>query len=539
MLRRAPQVLLLTLLALAVSCSRCGKGAPGGRAELRRFLPRAAQAVIVVPEVGVLGEKLARFQQLKLTSFAAQLEGFPNAESYVNAAMRQLGVDVRSRAALEAAGIAPERGAGVAMLGPGRTLSVLGVKDAKALESTFASLARNRLGAGERAEVKVDGHSLVTFRRRGAALPVLGLLFVEDYALVGAGAIVGELGRLAALPPEQSLLQEPVLSDSLSRLPKELDLYAFLPGGGGLLPQGTVQGLTLTGLITPDAVTVRADAPWPDREATLAVLDVQKGPELLGYLPADSFLVARFAGDPAGLDGVWPYIVGAQVTRAVQESGFDFRGEVLQNLKSGAVAGVSLAPTVQLGAGVPALDLRRTNPFRFVQLAVITEVKDPKRAAATLEKLPPVAERFGAQVRPAELKGQRVYLTSYRQGEGAHLAQVGERLVLAAPQSRLESLLGTLAGKPGAGAVAPELAKALEEPGLGVVLDLRRFAQAVKDLPSEAWGLGGFAIKDTTVRWLEATDDLRAVTFGLSRKQRALQAELSLKLVQPQARDPK
>jgi hypothetical protein len=195
------------------------------------------------------------------------------------------------------------------------------------------------------------------------------------------------------------------------------------------------------------------------------------------------------------------------------------------------VAGVSLAPTVQLGAGVPALDLRRTNPFRFIQLAVLTEVKDAKKAAATLEKFPPVAQRFGAQVSPTELPGgQRVYLTRYRQGEGAHLALQGERVLLAAPQSRLESLLGTLAAKPGAGPLSAELGPALKQPAFGAVLDLRKFAQAVKDLPSEAWGLGGFAIKDTTVRWLEATDDLRAVTLGLSRKDRAVQAELSLRL---------
>jgi hypothetical protein len=406
----------------------------------------------------------------------------------------------------------------------------VGVKDAGALERTLGTLARNRLGAGERAEVKVDGRTLVTFRRRGAALPVLGLLVVDEYALIGAGGVVGELGRFAALPPEQSLAGEPLLTDSLARLPKELDLYAFLPGGGGFLPKGRVQGLTLTGRIEPQALTVRADAPWQEGEKALAVLDRQAGPELLGYLPQDSFLVARFSGDPAGLSGVWPYLLGPYATRAVQQSGFDFEGEVLANLKSGAVAGLSLAPTVQLGAGVPELDLRRTNPFRYVHLAAVAEVKDAQKARGTLQKFPPVAQRFGAQVSPAQLAGHEVFLTRYRQGEGAHLAVVGERALLAAPQARLESMLGALGAAPGAGPVAPELAATLQAPGFGMVLDLHRLAQAVKALPSEAWGLGGFAIKDTTVRWLEATDDLRAVTFGLSRKERALQAELTLRL---------
>jgi hypothetical protein len=63
-----------------------------------------------------------------------------------------------------------------------------------------------------------------------------------------------------------------------------------------------------------------------------------------------------------------------------------------------------------------------------------------------------------------------------------------------------------------------------------VLLDLRRFSDAVKALPSSAWGIGGFAIKATAVRWLDATDDLRALTMSLSRKDKALQAELSLRL---------
>jgi hypothetical protein len=106
---------------------------------------------------------------------------------------------------------------------------------------------------------------------------------------------------------------------------------------------------------------------------------------------------------------------------------------------------------------------------------------------------------------------------------------VGDKVVLAAPQRRLEESLTALRGKVGEPPVAPELRDALKTP-LAVVLDLRKLADAVKALPSEAWGIGGFAIKATTVRWLDALSDLRAVTFGLSRKEKALQAELSLKL---------
>jgi hypothetical protein len=51
----------------------------------------------------------------------------------------------------------------------------------------------------------------------------------------------------------------------------------------------------------------------------------------------------------------------------------------------------------------------------------------------------------------------------------------------------------------------------------------------VKALPPEAWGIGGFAIKATTVRWLEGMGDLRAITVGVNRKDKAVQAELTLR----------
>ena len=83
-----------------------------------------------------------------------------------------------------------------------------------------------------------------------------------------------------------------------------------------------------------------------------------------------------------------------------------------------------------------------------MQLVAVAEAKDAAKAQATLEKVPGIANNFGAQVKPEEVNGKRVYLTSYRAGEGAHFAEVGGKLVLAAP-SRLEAALTSLAGKPG------------------------------------------------------------------------------------------
>ncbi|XXF76556.1 hypothetical protein P2318_26375 [Myxococcaceae bacterium GXIMD 01537] len=530
MLRRAWPCLLL-VLAVAAGCSRCGRDAgPTGAAgapEVSRYLPRDARAAVVISDLGSLGEKLARFQNFKLANFLAQTQGPPSGEAFVTNVMRQLGVDLRSRQAQEAAGLDPARGAGVAFLAGNQAYSVLAVKNPEALKGALGNVARTRLGASDVKEEKVPGGTLVTYARGGA--PQLGILFTEGFALMAPGATVAELSRLATLPAEKSLAREPVLTASLQRLPKERDFYVYLPGGGGLLPQATVQGLTLTGLIEERAVTLRADAPWPDSNASLAALDAKEGPDLLGHLPADSVLVMRYGGNPSELSGVWPYLVGPVVTRAVQQAGFDMRAEVLDNLQPGAAVGVALAPTVQLSDGMPALDLRRTNPFQFVHLVAVAGARDAAKLSASLEKVPPVAQHFGAKVEPSEAGGQRVYVTTYRQGEGAHFAAAGDKVVLAAPRQRLDAALAAVKGGAASAPVAADLKDALKSP-VAVVLDLHKLAEAVKALPSEAWGIGGFAIKATTVRWLDALSDLRAVTLGLSRKEKALQAELSLKL---------
>ena len=532
---------LLVALLTATGCARCGKS-PGGEAgssALLELLPRDAAAVVVIPDAGALGEKLARFQGLKLASFVAQLQGFASGEAYASAVMRQVGVDLRSRTAMEKAGIDPARGVGIVML-PGGTggYAVVGVKDRGTLEATLAGLAKSRLGAPVRAERTEGAGSLVTFSRTAGAEPQLGLLFTRGYVLVGAREAIRSLPSYAALPRERSLTQAPIHAASLSRLAGPRDFYAYLPGGGGALPQGTVEGLTLAGHISPEAVTLRADAPWPGARAAIAALQKQTPVNLLGYLASDTFLTVSFSGDPAALEGAWPTLVGPQVTRAVQSSGFDFNGEILQNLRSGLVMGVALAPTVQLAAGMPELDLRRTNPFRYVHFAAVGETRDAARAAATLERIPALASRFGARVTPEQRGTQRVFLTQYRQGEGAHLAVVGSRVLVAAPLPRLEQMLASLAAPPGPGPLAADLSPVLGGHTLAAVLDLRRLADAVKALPPQAWGVGGFAIKATTVRWLEATDDLRAVTFGLRAEGQALQAELSLRLAPQAARTP-
>ena len=55
--------------------------------------------------------------------------------------------------------------------------------------------------------------------------------------------------------------------------------------------------------------------------------------------------------------------------------------------------------------------------------------------------------------------------------------------------------------------------------------------KAIRNLPTSAWGIGGFAIKATTLRWLDAMDDLRAVTAVAYAKDGAVQLEVDLRFL--------
>ncbi len=113
-----------------------------------------------------------------------------------------------------------------------------------------------------------------------------------------------------------------------------------------------------------------------------------------------------------------------------------------------------------------------------------------------------------------------------------HLASAQSKVIAAVPSARLDQMLGLVGQPPAAGSGAaadPALRKVLDEKAAALVIDLRRLASSVKALPSEAWGVGGFAIKATTVRWLDAGDDLRAITLWLDAKEGALQSEIALR----------
>ncbi|MFZ5470623.1 MAG: hypothetical protein ACOZIN_14405 [Myxococcota bacterium] len=529
--------LVLCLAALVAGCGSCGKKTVAAHAgELSRYLPKDADAVLVVNDLGALGGKIALLQRLKVASFTAQLQGFRDAQEYTSALMSQIGVDLRSAEAMEKAGIDPGRGLGVALLSGDRAYSVLAVKDEGKLEDFLLRLSSMRMGAGVTNTKTDQGVTVTWFSRITGASPALGYVMKNGHAFIAAGASVPLLPSLVALPEEKSLAQEPALKAALARLPQERDLYVHVPAASSRAKGGGAAGATVSAHLAAKALTLVADLPWTGPQEALALAKKQEGPELFGALPPDAFLLGRFSGDPALLAPYWASLVGPHLTKAFTEAGFDFKGEVLDNLKPGAAFALSLSPGINLGGGVPELDVRRTNPFRYVHLSAVAEAKDGAKASQTLAKIPPLAPRFGARIEAVERAGKKLYSTTYSQGEGVHFAQAGNRVLFGAPMARLEELLARAGGTsaPTGGPVADAALRGVLDAHAGaMVLDLRRLAQSVQELPSQAWGIGGFAIKATTLRWLAATDDLRAVTLALDAKENALQAEIRLALTEP------
>jgi hypothetical protein len=516
------RVLAALALALVSGCSKCGKSSAEA-VPVERMLPKGGVAVVVVPSVEALGKKLIILQELKVTAFAAPLRGFSDAKAFSDALVGELGIDLRSSEALERAGIDARRGLGAAVLITGDSYLVLPVKDPAKLHSTLESLASRRLGAGASGESKVGELTLKTFSPQQGQPPRLGYVLARGYALVATGDAIGQLAGLASLPESDALSSDAQLQAAQARLPGARDLLAWLPPGSPLLSRVPVTSALVIAGLSPTGLSVAVDAPWRGDAALLAALEPKPGPDLLGLLPRDAFLVVRFSGEPQRLAPFADQLLGPYLSRAFRDAGFDWKAEVLEKVRPGAVASLSLAERPPMDRGLPTFDLRKTNPFTYAHLSGAATLTATDGAWATFEQVAKLAPRFGAQMQKAEREGTQVLLTTYAQGEGVHLAVRGDRVLFASPVQRLDALVKAngAGGSPVAG---------LGDDALAVAVDLTRLSQSVRALPESAWGIGGFAIKATTVRWLDATDDLKAVTLGLRAKDRSVQARLELAL---------
>lgn len=518
-------------MALA-ACSICGRPRSPrlDLAELGRRLPRTAKAQLAIPSLRRLAEKLARLEALKAASFAAQLQGFNNASDYAAALATQIGVDFRSPVEMAKAGIDPDQGAGAALLSNGSILVVLAARDAAKLRDALAGFARNHWGAVTEGSASAGGQSWQTFAAAGASRNQISLAVDRGIAWIVLDAEVAELASFGPSPTMGRWLAEDVSWVDAVKGLADADAYLRISGdwriGALLLSTATLaldlnrQSLRLRGMVPL--------APENSRS-----LEKQQADALVGWLPEDAILIARFAGQPQEATSLLGPLWTDKLQDAFGAAGIDFRVEVLGNLRPGASASLSLAPTAVLSS-MPMLDLRRTNPFRFFHLVAIGSVKDPAQANAILRRIPAVAPKLGVQLTEKELSARRAFVTSYAQGEGLDFAVIDDKVVLASPLKRLEDTLHqlSLAVPRPPSPSRSELAPYLQRGALDVVLDVNRLSESVRSLPSTAWGVGGFAIKAAMLRWLAALDDIRAMTFTatVARAPQTLELELDLLL---------
>ncbi|MBL8956815.1 MAG: hypothetical protein JNK82_38940 [Myxococcaceae bacterium] len=522
-MRRA--LAFVVVLGATVAGCKCGKDAVTRASGVERVLPAGGNAYVIVPSVEKLGQRLTLVENLKVATFAVQAANFETAKGYVDAMVAELGIDPRSREQLEQIGIDPSGSAGVAIMdGEGSLMVALPIKHEGRIAAFIRTLSANRLGASmveDKVQNGVTVHHLV-----GAVGTRLAWASSNGYALIAPMASVEQLGGWASRAEADTLARDTSLPASLARLPAERDALVYVPPATKATLVAPVSHVVIALSLQPDAFTLTADAPWSGSKEALSLFTAQPAAPLVGLLPADAFFVARFGGDAKELAPLLLPLLGENLERAFGEGGFDLTA-ALEQVAPGAVLGLSLAPTVQMGQGMPDLDPRRTNPFSFVHLTGVAPAKSEAAVAPALEKLAAVAPRFGAQM---TLK-DGVYVTTYAQGEGVHFAAKGGQVVFGSPLPRVKAMAQ---GDDAGGGPVQAYRDVLEATPLAVVADLKALSDAVRALPSSAWGIGGFAIKATTVRWLDNSDDLKAVTVNVGTKGGAVQAKVQLKLA-PQA----
>lgn len=510
---------LALVLALA-GCSRCGKQAEVSSGGIEHVLPRGALAVVVVPSLQGFGGKLTVLEQLKVAGFIAPLQGFANAKGFADEVVRQLGVDLRDPRAIEKAGLDPSRALGAAVLLSGDVYLVLPVKDASALHARLEGISVNRFGAGAGAQQQQGAVTVKTFSTQQGQPARLGYALANGWAFVGRDDMIAKLGQAASLTETDRLDKDAELAAARKGAPAH-DLYLWA-GSGSLALQGTpLLNAFVTLSLSATAVEARVVGQWKDKPELLAALTAQPAKDHSTALPADAFLVGRYAGDAKGLGVVSGQLLGPHLARAFEQGGFQLKAEVLDKVVPGTVFSLSLADRPPMDRGVPSFDLRQTNPFAYAHLAGLAPVASPEVIMPVLEKVAAVAPRFGARLEKQQREGKDLYFTTWSQGQGVHFAPKGSLVAFASPVQRLDALLASAA------VPAPEATPAS---ALRVTVDLTKLADSVRALPESAWGLGGFALKPTTVRWLDATDDLKQVSLTASAKDGTVTAAVKLSL---------
>jgi len=524
---RRPHRAALAAAALAVAACRGGRRAPSPE----RFVPADAAAAVVVPETGRAARELAALHDT--------VSGFPGAAELAGlrgALATQLGFDPLDAEALAGAGFDPRRGAALASLdrarGPGgervrKAVVVLPVDEPPKVEALFQRLARDRLGATERASEIHGGVAVVVLRAPGASAAALAYAIVERTAILASGAAgPAAVAEAAGLAPAASLAGAPAWNTARRALGADLSVVQWAPPGSPFLEglwavkDGGAVGLSAE----PGRLVARAALLLGAREPSFRALAADgAAAKALARLDPEAQLAARWDGDFAALGRKLVPIVPAAERARLAARGIDLERDLFGLLAPGGALALSLAPRLDL-AGLSAA-AARADPLRAVQLEAVLPVRDPAAAEAASARIAARGKR------PARPEGG-VHRIRTPSGEIAWRVDPAARRVVVAggPPGRLDALEARLAG--GAGWSAPtEAAAAALSGGLGgAVLVPPRLAAAVRAMPEEAFGTGpsGFVMRSLVERLVEPVSRLTAVSFRADLAEGALVLALTV-----------
>ena len=513
-MRRALAVALCSLV-LALGCGRKREYPPP-----ERYVPADAPVAVLVPTVQAAARQAgALYRTVARAPQAVQL-----AEAHA-AVKAQLGFDPLDPRGLEQAGIDPA-GAAAAALGPGRpAMLVLPVLDLAKLDATVARLARDRMGATQRVTSKIRGVEVVTFRRDAQGPAALGYTAVGPHALLAAGPGGPEAVAAAALLPEEgSLWRSPAAARAREALGPGWLASVLVPAGSpaladqraardgaalGIRAEATQLGVRLALLLSPER-----EAWWKGLGGGLPAASTS-----VALLPPEASLLLRFAGDPAEaarrLEPWYP----PSVKSALAASKLDPVRDLSPAFGPGAVASRALAPTFTVtDFSSPRFDLRRSDPFSFVQLDAVLPVRDPEVLRAFLVRLQKAGRSLAVQVVP---RGPPAAPTGWTLSRGAAQLGVslsGDRLLVTGGASRLPALEARAStGGPGFEPASPAAKKALSSGLAGAVLDVDHLARSIEALPDEAYGTGPNAVvmRSLVSRYLEPAGSLASISLRL------------------------
>ena len=513
-MRRALAVALCSLL-LVSACGRKREYPPP-----ERYVPADAPIAVLVPALGTAARQAgALYRTIAQAPQAAQL-----AEAHA-AVKAQLGFDPLDPRGLEQAGVDPG-GSAAAALGPGRpAVLVLPILDLAKLDATVARLARDRMGAAQRVTTKVRGVDVVTFRREAQGPAALAYAAMGPHVLLASGPEAPEaVATAASLPEPSSLWKSPSAARGREALGPGWLVSVISPSGSAALadlrPARDGAALGLRADATQLAIRV-AVLLSPEREAWWKALgDAKPGVEgSVGRLPPDAALVMRWAGDPAEaarrLEPWYP----PELKKAFAANQLDPVRDLSPAFGPGAAASLALAPTFTVtDFSSPRFDLRRSDPFSFVQLDAALPVRDPAVLRAFLARLQKAGRRLGLQATP---QGPATAPTGWTLAWGnaqVGLSLAGDRLLVAGGASRLSALESR--GSPGAPAYdppSPAAKKALSSGLGGLVLDVEHLARSIEALPEEAYGTGPNAVvmRSLVSRYLEPASSLVSISLRL------------------------